>query len=339
MNAGMTPLPASALQEIRLKRLRQRLLTAFAAMLAVAAVAGAAWWYFVSQRFVSTNDAYVGASMAPVTPLTSGAVLAVPVEDTQVVKRGAVLLVIDPQDAELQCAEAQAAYGLAVRKVTTYFANVEARSADYANAQLAYRRRDGLVRDGAVSNEDLTAARDNVEVAKAALDAARALTQGTTVMTNPEVLAAKAALDTAELNLLRTVVRAPVDGVVAQRQVQIGQWVQAGIPVMTIVPTSQVYVDANYKEDQLGRVHPGQPVTLTSDMYGPGVTFHGRVIGLAGGSGAAFAVIPAENATGNWISVVQRVPVRIRLDPGELTQHPLLVGLSLNARIDVTNAN
>ena len=334
----MKTLPAGALQDIRLQRLRQRLLTAFAAMLAVAAVIGAVWWYFVSQRFVSTNDAYVGASMAQVTPLASGAVLSVPVDNTQVVKRGAVLLVIDPQDAELQLAEAQAAYGLAVRKVNTYFANVEARQADYENAELAYRRRAGLVKDGAVSNEDLTAARDHVEVAKAALDAALAMTQGTTVMTNPEVLAAKAALQSAELNLQRTVVRAPVDGVVAERQVQIGQWVQAGLPVMTIVPTAQVYVDANYKENQLGRVHPGQPVTLTSDLYGHEVTFHGRVIGLAGGSGAAFAIIPAENATGNWISVVQRVPVRISLDPNELTHHPLLVGLSLTAKIDVTNA-
>ncbi len=334
----MKTLPAKALQDIRLQRLRHRLLTAFAAMLAIAAVIGVVRWYFVSKRFVSTNDAYVGASMAPVTPLASGAVLSVPVDNTQVVKRGDVLLVIDPQDAELQRAVAQAAYGLAVRKVNTYFANVEARQADYANAQLAYRRRAGLVEDGAVSNEDLTAARDNEEVAKAALDGALALTQGTTVMTNPEVLAAKAALATTELNLQRTIVRAPVDGVVAQRQVQIGQWVQAGVPVMTIVPTSQVFVDANYREDQLGRVHPGQLVTLTSDLYGPTVIFHGRVVGLAGGSGAAFAVIPAENATGNWISVVQRVPVRISLDPNELTQHPLLVGLSLTAKIDVMNA-
>jgi len=334
----LKPLPANVLQDLRMQRLRQRLLTAFAAMLAVAAAIGVAWWYLVSQRYVSTNDAYVGASLAQVTPLASGAVLSVAVDNTQVVKRGAVLLVIDPQDAELQLAEAQAEYGLALRKVATYFANAEARQADYANAQLAYQRRAGLVQDGAVSNEDLTAARDNVEVAKAALDAALALTQKTTVMTNPEVLAAKAALDTAELNLRRTVVRAPVDGVVAQRQVQIGQWVQAGIPVMTIVPISQLYVDANYKEDQLGRVHPGQKVALTSNLYGPGVTFHGRVIGLAGGSGAAFAIIPAENATGNWISVVQRVPVRISLDPGELARHPLLVGLSLTAKIDVTNA-
>ncbi len=334
----MKPLNKDALQELRLKRWRQRLFGGFFVLLAGAAVMGAAWWYFVAQRYVSTDDAYVGASIAQVTPFASGAVVAVPVDNTQMVKRGAVLLVIDPQDAKLQLAAAQAGYGLAVRKVATYFADVEARQADYDNAQLAYRRRASLAKNGAVSNEDITAARNDVDVAKAALDAALALTQGTTVATNPEVLAAKAALDTAALNLTRTVVRAPVDGVVAQRQVQVGQWVQAGVPVMTIVPISQVYADANFKENQLGRVRPGQPVTLTSDLYGQAVIFHGRVVGLAGGSGAAFAIIPAENATGNWISVVQRVPVRISLDPDELRRHPLLVGLSLTATIDIAHA-
>jgi membrane fusion protein (multidrug efflux system) len=334
----LKPLNKDALQELRLKRWRQRLFGGFFVLLAGAAVMGAAWWYFVAQRYVSTDDAYVGASIAQVTPFASGAVAAVPVDNTQMVKRGAVLLVIDPQDAKLQLAAAQAGYGLAVRKVATYFADVEARQADYDNAQLAYRRRASLAKNGAVSNEDLTAARNDVDVAKAALDAALALTQGTTVATNPEVLAAKAALDTAALNLTRTVVRAPVDGVVAQRQVQVGQWVQAGVPVMTIVPISQVYADANFKENQLGRVRPGQPVTLTSDLYGQAVIFHGRVVGLAGGSGAAFAIIPAENATGNWISVVQRVPVRISLDPDELRRHPLLVGLSLTATIDIAHA-
>ncbi len=334
----MKPLNKDALQELRLKRWRQRLFGGFFVLLAGAGVMAAAWWYFVAQRYVSTDDAYVGASIAQVTPFASGAVVAVPVDNTQMVKRGAVLLVIDPQDAKLQLAAAQAGYGLAVRKVATYFADVEARQADYDNAQLAYRRRASLAKNGAVSNEDLTAARNDVDVAKAALDAALALTQGTTVATNPEVLAAKAALDTAALNLTRTVVRAPVDGVVAQRQVQVGQWVQAGVPVMTIVPISQVYADANFKENQLGRVRPGQPVTLTSDLYGQAVIFHGRVVGLAGGSGAAFAIIPAENATGNWISVVQRVPVRISLDPDELRRHPLLVGLSLTATIDIAHA-
>jgi membrane fusion protein (multidrug efflux system) len=331
-------LTTEELKDIRRKRLRQRLLAAFATLLAVVAVAAAAWWFWVSRNYVSTDDAYVAVSVAEVTPLTSGAVLRVPADNTQLVKRGAVLLVIDPQDAQLQVAEAQAAYSLAIRKVHTYFANVEACRADYANAQLDYARRVKLISTGAVSSEDVTAARDHVEVAKAALDSALALTQGSTVLTNPEVQAASVALATAKLNLARTIVRAPVSGIVAQRQVQIGQWIQAGAPVMAIVPISQVYVDANYKEDQLGNVRPGQPVTLTSDLYGAGVIFHGRVAGLSGGTGSAFAVIPAENATGNWIGVVQRVPVRISLDPNELIRHPLLVGLSMTATIQVSHS-
>jgi membrane fusion protein (multidrug efflux system) len=271
-----------------------------------------------------------------VTPLTSGAALSVPVHDTQMVKRGDVLLVIDPQDAKLLVAQADAAYGMTIRKVQTYFAAVALRRADYDRTKLDYDRRVNLVKSGAVSAEELTAVTNNYQSAKAGLEAALALTHGTNVMDHPEVLAAKAALDTAKVNLDRTVIRAPVDGVVAQRQVQIGQRVQAGAPVMAIVPISQVYVDANYKEDQLGKVHPGQPVTLTSDLYGSSVKFHGRVMGIGGGTGSAFAIIPAQNATGNWIKVVQRIPVRISLDPNELKEHPLRVGLSMSASIDVS---
>jgi membrane fusion protein (multidrug efflux system) len=154
-------------------------------------------------------------------------------------------------------------------------------------------------------------------------------------MTHPEVLAAKTALDVAKLNLDRTMIRAPIDGVVAQLQAQVGQRVQAGAPVMTIVPIADVYVDANFTEDQLGEVRPGQLATLTSDLYGSSVTFHGVVAGVGGGTGAAFAVIPAQNATGNWIRVVQPVPVRIALEPSELKNHPLRVGLSMSVAIDV----
>jgi membrane fusion protein (multidrug efflux system) len=271
-----------------------------------------------------------------VTPLTSGAALSVPVHDTQMVKRGDVLVVIDPQDAKLLYAQADAAYGMTIRKVQTYFAAVAVRRADYDRTKLDYDRRVNLVKSGAVSSEELTAVKNNFESAKAGLDAALALTYGTSVMSHPEVLAAKAARDTARLNLDRTVIRAPVDGLVAQRQVQIGQRVQAGMPVMAIIPITQVYVDANFKEDQLGKVRPGQPVELTSDLYGSSVTFHGHVMGIGGGTGSAFAVIPAQNATGNWIKVVQRIPVRLALDPNELKEHPLRVGLSMNATIDVS---
>ena len=323
-------------EDDRKKQLRQRLFVVLFSVIVVVAVVAGAWWFFVSSNYVTTDNAYVNVSSAEVTPLTSGAALSVPVHDTQMVKRGDVLLVIDPEDAKLILAQADAAYGLTVRKVETYFAAVEARRADYDRTKLDYDRRVNLVRSGAVSGDELTAVKNNLESAKAGLDAALALTHGTSVMSHPEVLAARAALDTAKLNLARTVIRAPVDGLVAQREVQIGQRVQAGVPVMAIVPISQVYVDANYKEDQLAKVRPGQPVTLTSDLYGSSVKFHGRVAGIGGGTGSAFAVIPAQNATGNWIKVVQRIPVRITLDPNELKDHPLRVGLSIFASIDVS---
>ncbi|MGC9952697.1 MAG: HlyD family efflux transporter periplasmic adaptor subunit [Rhizomicrobium sp.] len=323
-------------KEDRQRQLRQRLFAVLFSVIAAVAVAAGGWWYFVSSNYVSTDNAYVNVSSAQVTPLTSGAALSVPVHDTQAVRRGDVLLVIDPQDAKLLYAQANAAYGMTIRKVQTYFAAVAVRRADYDRTKLDYDRRVNLVKSGAVSSEELTAVKNNFESAKAGLDAALALTHGTNVMNHPEVLAAKAALDTAKLNLDRTVIRAPVDGLVAQRQVQIGQRVQAGMPVMVIVPISQVYVDANYKEDQLGKVRPGQSATLTCDLYGSSVEFHGRVMGIGGGTGSAFAVIPAQNATGNWIKVVQRIPVRISLDPNELKEHPLRVGLSMSVSIDVS---
>jgi membrane fusion protein (multidrug efflux system) len=220
-------------------------------------------------------------------------------------------------------------------------------------------RRERLAGDGFVSREELTTYRNayvsaqaNLREAQAAISQAdankgaaqqsyaanQALIAGSSIDTNPDVAAAKAALDQARLDLSRTVIRAPIDGVVANRQVQVGQRVAAGNPVMTIVPVGAVYVDANFKEGQLSRVKPGQAAELTSDLYGSKVKFHGRVMGFAGGTGSAFALIPAQNATGNWIKVVQRLPVRIALDPKELASHPLRVGLSMDASVDVSGA-
>jgi membrane fusion protein, multidrug efflux system len=230
--------------------------------------------------------------------------------------------------------------------------------ADLEKARTDYRRRAALVADGAVSADEVTDARNKVETAQAAVnqmqasisqarsqavsarrneEAARALVSGTTVDNAPEVLLAKSRLAQAQLDLSRTVIRAPVDGVVAQRSAQVGQKIDNGQVAMIIVPTDRLYVDANFKEDQLGKVRPGQSATLTSDFYGADVVYHGKVIGFAGGTGSAFSLIPAQNATGNWIKVVQRLPVRIQLDPRELQAHPLRVGLSMEAEIDLTD--
>lgn len=315
---------------------RKRMFAIFGALLLVIALGAMAWWLLIASRYVSTDNAYVNVSTAQVTPLTSGTAINVPVQNTQFVKKGDVLLGIDPADAQLAYDQAEANYRLTIRKVHGYFSTLAAREADVERTKLDYERRAKIKGTGAISAEELSAMKNNYDSAVAGLNAAKAMTQGADVEDHPEVLAAKAARDTAKLNLDRTVLRAPVDGIVSQRSVQIGQRVQAGVSVMVIVPIAQVYVDANFKEDQLAKVRPGQPTELTADLYGSDVKFHGTVTGIGGGTGSAFALIPAQNATGNWIKVVQRLPVRIALDPAELKEHPLRVGLSMSATINVS---
>jgi membrane fusion protein (multidrug efflux system) len=341
-------------------------------------LAGGGWYMLHDTGEVSTDNAYVSAESAQVTPLISAAVVDVPVVNTQVVRKGDVLLRLDDRDARLAVEKAEAAYLKARRQYAqssatsgSLAAEVGARQADIGQAQAQFvaaqsavekaktdlDRREHLAGNGFVSREELTnyrnayvTAQSNLRAAQAAIAQAQAdrgaaqqsyaanqaLIAGTSIDSNPDVAAAKAVLDQARLDLERTVIRAPIDGVVTNRQVQIGQRIAAGTSVMTIVPVDAVFVDANFKEGQLQRVRPGQPVELTSDLYGSGTVFHGRVVGFAGGTGSAFALIPAQNATGNWIKVVQRLPVRIQLDPKELARHPLRVGLSMEATIDVS---
>jgi membrane fusion protein (multidrug efflux system) len=336
------------------------------------------WYLLVGRNHVSTDNAYVNAEIAQVTPLISAQAVEVLVTDTQAVKRGDILVKLDPTNARIAVAQAEADLAEAKRKFRqtvatsgSLAAQVEARGADInqARAQLAtaqadfdksridLRRREALAPNGAVSGEELTSARKAYAAAQAALDQARAgvttaeatrgaasgqlaandaLVRGSTIDTDPAVLVAKAKLDNARLDLDRSIIRAPIDGVVTRRQVQVGQRVAQGTPIMSIVPLAQVYVDANFKERQLGRVKVGMPATVTSDLYGGDVVYHGKVVGFSGGTGSSMALIPAQNATGNWIKVVQRLPVRIALDPKELAAHPLRVGLSMEAEIDLS---
>jgi membrane fusion protein (multidrug efflux system) len=349
------------------------------ALLAGVTLCGAGYYaydYYIGSRYVTTDNAYVGAETAHVTPLVGGPVKEVRVSDTDTVKAGDVLVVLDDTDARLALTQAEAALAQAERRVRGYFANDEglsaqvlARGADQARAaadviaaqsaldraRVDFGRRQALASTGSVSGEELTAAENAFRQASAAFDAARAaqaqaaanreaaigalkanavLVSNTTVDTNPEVTAARARFEQAKVDLERTVIRAPVDGVVVQRAVHVGQRVQSGASLMSIVPIGEAYVDANFKEMQLTKVREGQEVELTSDLYGSDVVFHGRVVGLAGGTGSAFALIPAQNATGNWIKVVQRVPVRIAIDRDDLLKHPLRVGLSMEATIN-----
>ena len=359
-------------------RRRKQLFGALGAGVMIAALAWGAHWFVAERGHVSTDNAYVNADTAEVTPRVAGAVDRVLVSDTQVVKAGQVLVVLDDSDAKLAVANAQAALGESERKVKSYFADaqalggqLDARQADVAraDAQIAsskadverasieLKRRQALSTSGAVSGDELTDAQNRLSTASAALQSAQAaraqalaqtvaaqgsrsandaLIAGASVDSNPEVAAAKAHLAQAELDLSRTVIRAPVDGVVARKNVEVGQQIQVGQTLMDVTPVGSAYVDANFKEVQLKQVRIGQPVVLTSDLYGKGVKFHGHVVGLAGGTGAAFSLLPAQNATGNWIKVVQRLPVRIALDPAELKAHPLRVGLSMDAAIDVS---
>ena len=358
------------------KAKRKRGFLLFAGALALVAAGFGLYEWIEGGRYVDTDNAYVAAEVAQVTPLVAGPVLRVAVNDTQVVRKGDVLVELDPTDAKIALAAAEADYADALRKVrqtiatgTALSAQVGERQADIARmtaqvqvatadvqrAEIDLTRRQALVGDGAVSGEELTTARNAYASAQGQLAAARAslaaaqaargtangqqaanaaLVTGTTPETNPQVLAAKARLDKARIDLARTVIRAPVSGVVTQRTVQVGQSVAVGSPIMTIVPVGQAHVDANFKESQLAHVRPGQPVTLTSDLYGDDVVYHGRVVGFYGGTGSSMAVIPAQNATGNWIKVVQRLPVRVELDPHELGAHPLRIGLSMTATID-----
>ncbi len=357
---------------------RQRLFVGLAAAIALTAGGSYAYNTLVGAHHVVTDNAYVGADVAQITPLIGAPVREVLVQDAQGVRRGDVLVRLDDTDARIALALAEARLAAAERQVRSLIATGSGLSAQIAasvadearaaaqvaaaqseldKARIDLDRREALAASGAVSGDELTMARNAHNGALAQLRAAQAtrapaaagrgaavgtraangaLIADGNVATNPDVMAARAALEQARIDLARTVIRAPIDGVVSRRQVQVGQRVQPGAMLMVIVPIQSAYVDANFKEVQLARVRPGQQVELVSDLYGEDVVFHGTVKGFSGGTGAAFALVPAQNATGNWIKVVQRLPVRIALDPEELQQHPLRVGLSMTADVRVS---
>lgn len=335
-------------------------------------------WHFLLGQSVSTENAYVGAETAEITSMVSGQITEVRVSDTQQVKKGDVLAVVDNRDAKIALAQAEAELAKAKRQYTQSSANssslnsqilisaddINSAKAQVAQAQVAYEqaqqefeRRNKLSASGAISKEEFSKSQSALNNAKASLDVAKAslaqaeskrkvaqsnldandaLIRGTSQSSTPDVLVAQAKVEQAQLELERTEIRAPLDGVIVRRSIQVGQRVAPGSIMMRVVPISQLYVDANFKESQLENVRVGQKVTLTSDLYGDDVEYHGTVIGFAGGTGSAFALIPAQNATGNWIKVVQRLPVRIKLDPKQLAEHPLRVGLSMEATIDIS---
>jgi len=357
-NDNQTAAPAPAVPESR----RRPALIAVAAVTLLAGAAYGTYWATVLRYRESTDNAYVQAPLVQVTPQVGGTVLQVLADDTDVVKAGQPLVKLDPADAKLALERAEAQLAQTVREVRTLYANnasldaniqlreadVKRVQADVAKAQEDVNRRKPLVATGAVGGEEmkhaetaLASAQSQLAAAQSALAAAReqaasnrALTEGTTVEHHPNVERAAAAVREAFLALQRCELPAPVSGQIARRTVQVGQRVAAGSPLMAIVPLDQAWVEANFKEVQLRDMRIGQKVMLTADLYGNKVEYEGRVQGLGAGTGAAFALLPAQNATGNWIKVVQRVPVRIELDGKQLVDHPLRVGLSMEATVD-----
>jgi membrane fusion protein (multidrug efflux system) len=337
---------AAAPNPARSKRVRW-LAAAIGAFVLIGAGYGAYWMTVLRYR-QSTDDAYVSGNVVQITPQISGTVVSIAADDTQFVKAGQTLVQLDPADARIALEQAEAKLGKTVRDVRGLFATTEqlraaldVRNAEVARASEDLARRERLASAGAVSGEELQHARSALASAKAAQAAAqqelaanRARVDRTTVADHPDVKAAAAAVHDAYLDVARTQLPAPVSGFVAKRAVQLGQRVSPGAPLMAIVPLDQVWVDANFKEPQLASMRVGQPATLEADLYGSKVTYHGTVAGFGAGTGSAFALLPAQNATGNWIKIVQRVPVRIALDPRELAQHPLQVGLSMEAVVD-----
>jgi membrane fusion protein (multidrug efflux system) len=357
------PLPQANIRAGNPKR--RKALTAVASVVVLAGLAWGVYEWLVASHYESTDNAYVQGNVIQITPQIGGTVMAILADDTDFVKAGQPLVQLDPADARVALEQAGANLAQTVRQVRTLYANNATLSAqitlreadvtraqsDVARAEDDLNRRQSLVANGAVSKEELNHAQTQLANAKSALAAAQAavlaareqltsnqaMTEGTSLEQHPSVQAAAAKVREAWLASQRAALPAPVDGIVARRTVQLGQRVAAGTPMMSIIPLGQLWVDANFKEVQLRNIRIGQPVTLTADLYGKKVEYKGTVAGLGAGTGAAFALLPAQNATGNWIKVVQRVPVRVALDAKQLAENPLRVGLSMDATVDVSN--
>jgi membrane fusion protein (multidrug efflux system) len=332
-------------------RKRRRILVLIAIAFIVVGLLWGLYWVLVLSKREDTDDAYVNGNKVVISARLQGTVIAVLADDTQLVKAGQVLVKLDPIDAEIALSRAASTLAQTVRQVRQqrstadqYDAQIQSRKLELARAEADLARRKPLLADQAIAGEELHHAEETVEVARAALAqavqqsrASHALVDGTKIAENPSVLVAKAAYRDAWINTERNAVVAPVTGYVAERSVQLGQHIQAGQALMTVIPLNALWVDANFKEVQLRHLRIGQAAEVRSDLYGGTAIFHGHVKGMSAGTGAAFSLLPAQNASGNWIKVVQRVPVRIQIDDKDLVAHPLRVGLSTTVTVDTTD--
>jgi membrane fusion protein, multidrug efflux system len=351
MDVSVQTAPTPLARVLQNRRRRWLAVVALAAL--VIALLWLAWWLGYARFYESTDDAYVAGDLVNVMSQVNGTVVSIGADENDLVEAGQELVRLDATDARIALQDAEEQLARTVRQTRTVFATrdqlsaiVDQRLAELARVQADYGRRRSLAASGAVSGEELGHAEDAVKAARDALIAARknlaassALVGRTSVADNPDVRAAATQVERAWLALVRTSVRAPVRGYVARRTVQLGERIAPGASLMSIVPLGRLWVEANFREGQLRRMRIGQPARVVTDLYGRHVTFEGRVEGLGMGTGSAFALLPAQNATGNWIKVVQRVPVRIALDPQQLVAHPLRIGLSTVATVDVHDAS
>jgi membrane fusion protein (multidrug efflux system) len=348
MNATIEPAAPAATSSRR-----RKVLLLIALIFIVLGVLWAVYWVLVLSKREETDDAYVNGNKVVISAQVSGTVIAVLTDDTQLVKAGQVLVRLDPTDAETSLNRAAGALGQSVRQVRVekssaeqYDSIIETRKFELQRAEADLAKREPLLAGHAIAPEEVRHARESVELARAAVKqavlqavAVHALVDGTDVQNNPTVLQSKAAFRDAWIAAQRNAVVAPVTGYVAERSVQLGQHIQAGQALMTVIPLNSLWVDANFKEVQLRHLRIGQPTQVRSDLYGGSYVFHGHVTGMSAGTGAAFALLPAQNASGNWIKVVQRVPVRIHIDDDDLVKSPLRVGLSATVTVDTTSRN
>jgi len=345
MNANVEPAAPEATNGKRAK-----ILVIIAVIFIVLGLLWGAYWVLVLSKREQTDDAYVNGNKVVISAQVSGTVIAVLADDTQLVKAGQALVRLDPVDAQTSLSRTASALAQTVRQVRQerstadqYDSVIESRKLELQRSEADLAKREPLLADHAIAPEEVRHAREGVELARAALiqaerqsTASHALVDGTGVEDNPQVLQAKAAYRDAWIAAQRNTVVAPVTGYVAERSVQLGQHIQAGQALMTVIPLNSLWVDANFKEVQLRHLRIGQPAQVRSDLYGGDFIFHGHVKGMSAGTGAAFALLPAQNASGNWIKVVQRVPVRIQIDDADLVKSPLRVGLSATVTVDTT---
>ena len=350
--AASVPAPTIAPPPKKSPSKRRKYLLIATAVIALALIGYGIYWFVALRHFENTDDAYVAGNVVQLTPQVGGTVVSITADDTELVQAGRPLVQLDDADARVALDSATAQLAQAVREVRTLFVNngtlsatIASRNADVTRARADLARRQELVSTGAVSTEELDHAKSALQSALSAATAAReqltsnqVLTDRTSVAQHPNVLRASGQVQAAYLALARTTLPAPITGYVAKRSVQVGQRVAPGMPLLSIVPLNALWVDANFKEVQIARMRIGQPATLHSDLYGSNVVFHGKVAGLAAGTGSAFALLPTQNASGNWIKVVQRVPVRITLDPQELAAHPLRLGVSMQVDTDIAQS-